>query len=65
MYIDCCSVNKPSINSQPNLSEVDLLSKPGRGDRILSLKDLLYSVLSAENGIDGSDLLYKHILLFV
>lgn len=64
MYIDCCSVNKPSINSQPNLSEVDLLSKLGRGD-ILSLKDLLYSVLSAENGIDGSDLLYKHILLFV
>lgn len=62
--MDCCSV-KPSINSPPSLSVVDLLSKPGRGDRILSLNDLLYSVLSAENGIDGSDLLYKHILLFV
>lgn len=61
--MDCCSV-KPFINSPPNLSDVDLLSKPGRGE-ILSLKDLLYSVLSAENGIDGSDLLYKHILLFV
>lgn len=63
MYIDCCSV-KPFISSPLNRSEVDLLSKPGRGD-ILSLKDRLYSVLSAENGKDGSDLLYKHILLFV